>query len=633
MSDRLTHECGIALIRLLKPLEFYLAKYGTSVYGLQKMHLLLQKQHNRGQDGAGIAEVKLDLPPGKRYINRVRSNKSSPIQTLFNEVYDNLQKTTKENPKRLSDPGWLKNNAAFTGELFLGHLRYGTFGGHSLSSLHPMVRENNWKTRSLVLAGNFNMTNNSELFQTLVDIGQYPIETSDTVTVLEKIGHYLDEENERLYRSFKEEGFSKIETTGKIIQELDVLKILEKAAKRWDGGYVIGGLFGHGDSFIMRDPNGIRPAFYYMDDEVIVAASERPVIQTAFNVPVAEVKELDPGHALIIKKDGTVNLSRFAKKQTIKPCSFERIYFSRGTDKDIYQERKKLGAYLAPGILEEINYDFNKTVFSFIPNTASVAFQGLLDEIHDFNARLIQEEIVKSKTAISKDKLKKLFAFKPRVEAIAVKDAKLRTFITADTQRDDLVAHVYDVTYGIIKENEDTIVVIDDSIVRGTTLKKSIITMLDRLHPKKIIVASSAPQIRYPDCYGIDMARLNDFIAFKAAIALLKETQQDHIINDVYKKSKAQENLLKEEIINHVKEIYKPFTAQQISDKIGELVKAATVHAEVKIIYQSIENLHKAIPNHTGDWYFTGDYPTPGGNKVVNQSFINYIEGNNVRAY
>ncbi|MEE4258131.1 MAG: amidophosphoribosyltransferase [Bacteroidales bacterium] len=633
MSDRLTHECGIALIRLLKPLEFYLAKYGTSVYGLQKMHLLLQKQHNRGQDGAGIAEVKLDLSPGKRYINRVRSNKSSPIQSLFNEVYDNLQKTTKENPKRLSDPGWLKNNAAFTGELFLGHLRYGTFGGHSLSSLHPMVRENNWKTRSLVLAGNFNMTNNSELFQTLVDIGQYPIETSDTVTVLEKIGHYLDEENERLYRSFKEEGFSKIETTGKIIQELDVLKILEKAAKRWDGGYVIGGLFGHGDSFIMRDPNGIRPAFYYMDDEVIVAASERPVIQTAFNVPVAEVKELDPGHALIIKKDGTVNLSRFAKKQTIKPCSFERIYFSRGTDKDIYQERKKLGAYLAPGILEEINYDFNKTVFSFIPNTASVAFQGLLDEIHDFNARLIQEEIVKSKTAISKDKLKKLFAFKPRVEAIAVKDAKLRTFITADTQRDDLVAHVYDVTYGIIKENEDTIVVIDDSIVRGTTLKKSIITMLDRLHPKKIIVASSAPQIRYPDCYGIDMARLNDFIAFKAAIALLKESQQDHIINDVYKKSKAQENLLKEEIINHVKEIYKPFTAQQISDKIGELVKAATVHAEVKIIYQSIENLHKAIPNHTGDWYFTGDYPTPGGNKVVNQSFINYIEGNSGRAY
>ncbi len=633
MSDRVTHECGIALIRLLKPLEFYLAKYGTSVYGLQKLHLLLQKQHNRGQDGAGIAEVKFDLPPGKRYISRIRSNEDSPIKALFNEAYNNLQEATKDNSKRLYDPNWLKINAEFTGELFLGHLRYGTFGGNNLSSLHPMVRSNNWKTRSLVLAGNFNMTNNNELFQTLVDIGQYPVETSDTVTVLEKIGHYLDEENERLYRLFKEEGYSKIETTGKIIQELDVLKILQEASKRWDGGYVIGGLFGHGDSFIMRDPNGIRPAFYYMDDEIVVAASERPVIQTAFNIPVDDVKELEPGHALIVKKDGSITNSRFAKKQAVKPCSFERIYFSRGTDKDIYKERKKLGAYLAPTILEEINYDFDNTVFSFIPNTASVAFQGLLDEVRDFNADMIQEQIIKSKSNISKEHLQKLFSNKPRVEAIAVKDVKLRTFITADTQRDDLVAHVYDVTYGIIRENEDTIVVIDDSIVRGTTIKQSIITMLDRLHPKKIIIASSAPQIRYPDCYGIDMARLNDFIAFKAAIELLKDTQQDHIINDVYKKSKEQENFPKEEIINHVKAIYKPFTAQQISEKISELVKASTVQAEVKIIYQSIENLHKAIPKHTGDWYFTGDYPTPGGNKVVNQSFINYIEGNNVRAY
>lgn len=633
MSDRLTHECGIALIRLLKPLEFYLAKYGTSVYGLQKLHLLLQKQHNRGQDGAGIAEVKLDLPPGKRYISRIRSNEDSPIKALFNQVYNNLQEATKGNTKRLYDPNWLKLNAEFTGELFLGHLRYGTFGGNNLSSLHPMVRSNNWKTRSLVLAGNFNMTNNSELFQTLIDIGQYPVETSDTVTVLEKIGYYLDEENERLYRVFKEEGYSKIETTGKIIQELDVLKILQEASKRWDGGYVIGGLLGHGDSFIMRDPNGIRPAFYYMDDEIVVAASERPVIQTAFNVPVNDIKELEPGHALIVKKDGSIINSRFAKKRVVKPCSFERIYFSRGTDKDIYKERKKLGAYLAPTILEEINYDFDNTVFSFIPNTASVAFQGLLDEVHDFNANLIQEQIIKTKSSISKKHLQKLFSNKPRVEAIAVKDVKLRTFITADTQRDDLVAHVYDVTYGIIKENEDTIVVIDDSIVRGTTIKQSIIKMLDRLHPKKIIIASSAPQIRYPDCYGIDMARLNDFIAFKAAIELLKDTQQDHIINDVYKKSKEQENFPKEKIINYVKAIYKPFTAQQISGKISELVKASTVQAEVKIIYQSIENLHKAIPKHTGDWYFTGDYPTPGGNKVVNQSFINYIEGNNVRAY
>jgi len=633
MSDRLTHECGIALIRLLKPLEYYLAKYGTSFYGLQKMHLLLQKQHNRGQDGAGIAEVKLDLPPGYRYINRVRSNDNSPIKDLFNRVYNNLQEATKDNTKRLYDPSWLKLNAEFTGELFLGHLRYGTFGGNSISSLHPMVRVNNWKTKNLVLAGNFNMTNNSEMFQTLVDIGQYPVETSDTVTVLEKIGHYLDEENERLYRHFKEEGFSKTETTGKIIKELDVLEILRKSAKRWDGGYVIGGLFGHGDAFIMRDPNGIRPAFYYMDDEIVVAASERPVIQTALNVSVDEVKELEPGHALIVKKDGRVSVSGFSDKRPVKACSFERIYFSRGTDKDIYQERKRLGAYLAGSILEEINYNFDHTVFSFIPNTASVAFQGLLDEIHEFRARMIQEQIVKSTSVLSKKQLQKLFADKLRVEAIAVKDVKLRTFITEDVQRDDLVAHVYDVTYGIINENKDTIVVIDDSIVRGTTLKQSIITMLDRLHPKKIVIASSAPQIRYPDCYGIDMARLNDFIAFKAAIELLKDTQQDHIINDVYKKSKAQEHLPKEEITNYVKDIYKPFTAQQISDKISELVKASTVQADIKIIYQSIENLHKAIPHHTGDWYFTGDYPTPGGNKVVNQSFINYIEGNNARAY
>ena len=593
----------------------------------------MQKQHNRGQDGAGIAEVKLDLPPGHRYINRVRSNDNSPIKDLFNRIYNKLQETTKDNTKRLYDPSWLKLNAEFTGELFLGHLRYGTFGGNSLSSLHPMVRENNWKTKNLVLAGNFNMTNNSEMFQTLIDIGQYPVETSDTVTVLEKIGHYLDEENERLYRHFKEEGFSKIETTGKIIKELDVLEILKKSAKRWDGGYVIGGLFGHGDAFIIRDPNGIRPAFYYMDDEIVVAASERPVIQTALNVSVNDVKELEPGHALIVKKDGRVSVSGFSDKRPVKACSFERIYFSRGTDKDIYQERKRLGAYLTGSILEEINYDFNHTVFSFIPNTASVAFQGLLDEIHDFRARMIQEQIVKSKSDLSKKQLQKLFVNKLRVEAIAVKDVKLRTFITEDVQRDDLVAHVYDVTYGIISEHEDTIVVIDDSIVRGTTIKQSIITMLDRLHPRKIIIASSAPQIRYPDCYGIDMARLNDFIAFKAAIALLKETQQDHIINDVYKKSKAQEYLPKEEIINYVKDIYEPFAAQQISDKISELVKTSTVQADVKIIYQSIENLHKAIPHHTGDWYFTGDYPTPGGNKVVNQSFINYIEGNSARAY
>ncbi len=633
MSDKVNHECGIALIRLLKPLEYYLAKYGTSLYGLQKLHLLLQKQHNRGQDGAGIAEVKFDLPPGNRYISRIRSNANSPIEDLFNKAYEGIQDVVNDNENRIHDVNWLKTHADFTGELFLGHLRYGTFGGNSLSNLHPMIRSNNWKTKSIVLAGNFNMTNNTELFQTLVDLGQYPVETSDTVTVLEKIGHFLDEENEKIYQSFKEKGFSKLETTRHIIHELDVLKILNESAKRWDGGYVIGGLLGHGDAFVMRDPVGIRPAFYYHDEEIVVAASERPVIQTTLNLQYDEVKELEPGHAMIVKKNGDVNIDRFTDPLPKKSCSFERIYFSRGTDKDIYIERKKLGSSLSKAILEEIDYDIENTVFSYIPNTASVAFQGLVDRISEFTSNQMAEVIIKAKSTITKKKLEKMFSIKPRVESIAVKDVKLRTFITSDTQRDDLVAHVYDVTYGIIRRGIDTLVVIDDSIVRGTTLRQSIIRMLDRLGPTKIIVGSSAPQIRYPDCYGIDMAKLNDFVAFKAAIALLKETQQEHIINEVYRKSKEQENLPKEEIINYVKEIYKPFSAIQISNKIAELVTAFDINAEVKIIYQTIEDLHAAIPHHTGDWYFTGDYPTPGGNKVVNQSFINYIEGKNTRAY
>jgi len=633
MSERINHECGIALVRLLKPLNYYLAKYGTSIYGLQKLHLLMQKQHNRGQDGAGIAGIKLDLPPGQRYINRLRSNSSTPIQDIFNEVYDELQEASLKNSKRLNDVNWLKSNVKFTGELFLGHLRYGTFGGNTVQHLHPLVRSNNWKTRNLVLAGNFNMTNNAELFETLVELGQYPVETSDTVTVLEKIGHFLDEENERLYQEFKEKGLSKIETTQQIIEEIDVLKILNDSAKRWDGGYVISGMLGHGDSFVMRDPSGIRPAFYYADDEIVVAASERPVIQTALHVPAHSVKELDPGHALIIKKNGEYSLERFVEPQPIKACSFERIYFSRGSDKDIYQERKNLGKLLTPTILQEINYDLKNTVFSYIPNTASVAFQGMVEQLNDFSEKFIQEKILNAKEKISQERLAVIFSQRPRIETIAVKDAKLRTFITADTQRNDLVGHVYDVTYGVVKNNTDTLVVLDDSIVRGTTLKQSIIRILDRLHPKKIIIASSAPQIRYPDCYGIDMARLNDFVAFKAAIALLKETKQEGIINSVYNKSKAQQKLPKEEIVNYVKEIYKPFTAEQISDKIAQLVKDKSVKAEVRVIYQSIESLHEAIPNHTGDWYFTGDYPTPGGNKVVNQSFINYIEGRNARAY
>lgn len=594
---------------------------------------MLQKQHNRGQDGAGIAEVKFDLPPGNRYISRIRSNASSPIEDLFNKAYDQIEDVVKDNRNRVNDVNWLKRNADFTGELFLGHLRYGTFGGNSLSNLHPMIRANNWKTKSIVLAGNFNMTNNNELFQTLVDLGQYPVETSDTVTVLEKIGHFLDDENERIYQTFKEKGFSKVETTQHIINELDVLEILKESAKRWDGGYVIGGLLGHGDAFVIRDPAGIRPAFYYQDDEIVIAASERPVIQTTLNLQYDEVKELEPGHAMIIKKNGSVSFDRFTAPLPKKACSFERIYFSRGTDKDIYRERKKLGRLLGKQILEEINYNIEDTVFSFIPNTASVAFGGLVDKMHDSTAKKMSDEIMKDKNTLTKEQIDKIFSIKPRVETLAVKDVKLRTFITSDTQRNDLVAHVYDVTYGVIKRGKDTLVVLDDSIVRGTTLKQSIIRMLDRLGPKKIIIASSAPQIRYPDCYGIDMAKLNDFVAFKAAIELLKETQQEHIINEVYRKSKEQQNLPKEQIVNYVKEIYRPFTAEQISNKIATLVTAFDIDAEVKIIYQSIENLHTAIPHHTGDWYFTGDYPTPGGNKVVNQSFINYIEGKNTRAY
>ncbi len=633
MSEQIKHECGIAMIRLLKPLEYYLGKYGTAIYGLQKLHLLMQKQHNRGQDGAGMACVKFDLPPGKKYIDRVRSNNVTPIKDIFNSVYKKLSQVNEENPKRLKDVNWLKNNEGFTGELFLGHLRYGTYGGNSIENLHPLVRSNNWKTKNLVLAGNFNMTNNDELFETLVELGQYPVETSDTVTVLEKIGHFLDEENERLYRAFRQQGYSKREITAMIANNIELLPVLSDSAKRWDGGYVIGGLLGHGDAFAMRDPAGIRPAFYYADDEIVVVASERPVIQTTLNVKIEKIHEIEPGHALIIKKNGEIINERFIDPMPLKACSFERIYFSRGTDKDIYRERKALGELLTPAILEEINYDLKNTVFSFIPNTASVAFQGMIDKINKHTVEQITKNILNRDKPVSRDELDEILQYRPRVDTIAVKDVKLRTFITQDNQRDDLVGYVYDVTYGVVKEHEDTLVVLDDSIVRGTTLKQSIIRILDRLGPKKIIIASSAPQIRYPDCYGIDMARLNDFVAFKAAIMLLKENQMEEVINRVYKKCKTQQHLPKEQIINYVKEIYKPFTAQQISAKIAQIVTAPDINAEVQVIYQSIEDLHRAIPNHSGDWYFTGNYPTPGGNKVVNQSFINYIEGRNERAY
>ena len=633
MSDFIHHECGIALVRLLKPIEYYLAKYGTAFYGLNKLHLLMEKQHNRGQDGAGVAAIKFDLEPGNRFIHRLRSRDQSPIQDIFSKIGEKLKDIEDRNPQNLLDVPWLKQNMDFLGELYLGHLRYGTFGKNSVRSLHPFVRENNWLTKNLVVAGNFNLTNVDELFNKLIDLGQYPIETSDTITILEKIGHFLDEENEELYWKFREQGYKKREITFQIAKQLNIQKILRKSAKYWDGGYVIAGLFGHGDAFVMRDPSGIRPAFYYQNDEIVVATSERPVIQTVLNVSIDSVKELKPGHALIIRKDGRVGEKEFTKPLEKRSCSFERIYFSRGTDKDIYQERKKLGKFLAPGILKAIDYDLENTVFSYIPNTAIDAYYGLIEEIGRYCNKIKADRIVKAGKNLSRAKIEEILNLQPRAEKVAVKDIKLRTFITQDSQRDDLAAHVYDITWGSIRPGIDNLVVLDDSIVRGTTLKQSIIRILSRLGPKKIIIASSAPQIRYPDCYGIDMAKIADFIAFKAAVALLKETRKEVIINSVYNKAKSQQSLPKEKIVNYVREIYAPFKPEQIAAKVAQLVTPSECSAKVEIVYQTIDDLHKACPGHTGDWYFTGDYPTPGGNKVVNRAFLNYIEGRDVRAY
>ncbi len=633
MSDFIHHECGIALVRLLKPLEFYLSKYGTAFYGLNRLHLLMQKQHNRGQDGAGIASLKLGMEPGRRYISRIRSNADSPIKEIFSKIGTELKEIEEKYPQRLTDTDWLKNNLDSYGELYLGHLRYGTYGKNTLLNIHPFIRENNWKTRNLVLAGNFNLTNMDELFERLIDLGQDPVETSDTVTILEKIGHFLDEENEVLFRKFNKQGLSNREISTEIAKHLDVARILGQAAKTWDGGYVIAGFFGHGDSFVMRDPSGIRPAFYYSDNEIAVVTSERPVIQTTLNVEAEQIKELKPGHAIIIKQDGTVKEEKFTKPLERRSCSFERIYFSRGTDKDIYRERKNLGKFLAPAILKAVDYDIENTVFSYIPNTAVDAYYGLTEEIDEFCTRVKKEKILGLAKTPTAEELDRIMQLKPRVEKVAVKDVKLRTFITQDSHRDDLAAHVYDITYGSIRKGIDNLVVLDDSIVRGTTLKQSIIRILDRLGPKKIVIASSAPQIRYPDCYGIDMAKLNDFIAFKATVELLKDTRQDHLLNEVYNKCKQQLQLPAEEMINHVKEIYEPFTPERIAEKIAELVTPPGNKANLQIVYQSIESLHAACPGHTGDWYFTGNYPTPGGNKVVTRAFINYIEGRNVRAY
>ncbi|MEE4196293.1 MAG: amidophosphoribosyltransferase [Bacteroidales bacterium] len=633
MSDQIKHECGIALIRLLKPLEYYQAKYGSWMYGLQKLYLLMEKQHNRGQDGAGLATLKFDLTPGKKYIHRFRSNGESPIKEVFAEVNSHHEIIEEKKPELLKDPVWAKENLPSAAELYFGHLRYGTFGGDDIEFVQPIMRENNWKSRNLIMAGNFNMTNVDELFQVLIDLGQHPKEYSDTVTVLEKVGHFLDEANQYLFRQYKNEGISNKEISPLIARNLDLGKVLQEASKDWDGGYTIGGMIGHGDAFVMRDPWGIRPGFYYQDEEIVVVASERPVIQTVMNVDAASIKEITPGGALIIKRDGRVLNEEIRVPQKRSSCSFERIYFSRGSDQAIYQERKQLGRLLVPQILQAIGHDLENTVFSFIPNTAETAFYGMVDELKNHLLQQQRDEILNQGSNLNEQTYDQIMSKKVRVEKIAIKDIKLRTFIAQDKGRNDLVGHVYDITYGTVRENIDNLVIIDDSIVRGTTLRESILRILDRLKPKKIIVVSSSPQIRYPDCYGIDMAKLGDFVAFRAAIALLKESGREHIINEVYKKSKAQENLPKEQIVNYVKEIYKPFTPEEISAKIAEMLKAKNLHADVDIVFQTIENLHAACPNDNGDWYFTGKYPTPGGNKVVNKSFIHFIEGKNLRAY
>ena len=633
MSDPIKHECGIALVRLKKPLQFYLDKYGTPYYGLSKLHLLMEKQSNRGQDGAGVANIKFDMQAGQRYISRQRSVNAKPTQDIFDYIYSRFKTIEEEDPKKLKDVQYLKENVGFSGELFLGHLRYGTFGRNSIESCHPFLRQNNWITRNLVVAGNFNLTNVDELFDVLVEIGQHPKEKSDTVTVMEKIGHFLDEENDKMYKQLDAQGYSKTDIYSKIAQNLNIERILKSASHDWDGGYAMAGLFGHGDAFVLRDPSGIRPAYWFENDEVCVVASERPVIQTAFNISFEEIHELKPGHALIIKKDGLVTEKKINEPRELKSCSFERIYFSRGNDKEIYEERKQLGKLIVPQVLDSIQFDLENTVFSFIPNTAETSFYGLVKGLEMYLNELKFKELSAIQGKPTEAELKAILKKRARVEKIVIKDAKLRTFITQDDQRDEMVSSVYDITYGSVKKGKDTLVVIDDSIVRGTTLKQSVLNILDRLGPKKIVIVSSAPQIRFPDCYGIDMAKMGDFIAFEAAITLLKETNRAHIIDEVYRKCAEQAKLPKEQIKNYVKEIYAPFDNQEVSDKIAQLLTPDTINAEVAIIYQSVENLHIACPDDLGDWYFTGNYPTPGGNKVVNKAFMNYVEGKNERAY
>lgn len=632
MSDAIKHECGIALLRLKKPLDFYKEKYGSAFYGIQKMYLLMEKQHNRGQDGAGFASIKFDVDPGERYISRVRSNKAQPIQDIFAQINERINEELENHPEYQDNVQLQKDHIPYIGELFLGHVRYGTFGKNSIESVHPFLRQNNWMHRNLIVAGNFNMTNVTELFNSLIELGQHPKEMADTVTVMEKIGHFLDDEVTDLYQECKNNGLSKREASPVIAEKLDIAKILKRASKGWDGGYAMAGLLGHGDSFVFRDPAGIRPAYFYEDDEIVVVASERPVIQTTFNVPFEKVQELQPGNALIIKKNGNVSEQEIITPTVKKACSFERIYFSRGSDAEIYQERKELGKLILPAVLDAIDNDTDNTVFSFIPNTAETSFYGMVEAANDFLNQRKNQFILDNRKTLTKEKLEEILSVKIRTEKIAIKDAKLRTFITEDSSRDDLVAHVYDVTYGVIKPT-DNLVIIDDSIVRGTTLKKSILKMMDRLNPKRIVVVSSAPQIRYPDCYGIDMAKLEGLVAFQAAIELLKERNQYHVVDEVYKKCKSQEKLKDADVVNFVNEIYAPFSDTEISNKIAELLHPGDIKAEVKIIFQTVDDLHIACPKNLGDWYFTGDYPTPGGNRVVNKAFMNFYEGKDARAY
>ena len=628
MSDTIKHECGIALIRLLKPLEFYKEKYGSAFYGINKMYLMLEKQHNRGQDGAGLASIKLDMEPGERYISRVRSNAHQPVQDIFSQINERINKGFKANPALKEDVTLQKRELPYIGEVIMGHVRYGTFGKNSIENVHPFLRENNWIYRNLIMAGNFNMTNVNELFQNLVRLGQHPKDKTDTVIVMEGIGHFLDDEVEELYRKLKEQGYSKREASPFIAEQLDIERILKRASKYWDGGYAMEGMFGHGDAFVLRDPAGIRPAFYYQDEEVVVVASERPAIQTVFNVKYENIQELPPGNAIIIKKSGAVAIKEIVPATVRKACSFERIYFSRGNDQDIYRERKMLGRLLYPHVAQAIGNNLKDTVFAYIPNTAETAYLGLIEETeHQLNLQKAKQLAVADKAEYPT-----ILSQKVRTEKVAIKDVKLRTFITEDSSRDDLVAHVYDITYGSVQKG-DALVIIDDSIVRGTTLKKSILSILSRLEPKKIVIVSSAPQIRYPDCYGIDMARLEDLVAFQAALALHKERGTYDLIEAVYKKCLSQVNLTDDKVVNYVKEIYAPFSNEEISGKIRDLLLPKDFASEVEVIFQTVENLHRACPENLGDWYFTGNYPTNGGNRVVNRAFINFYEGNKERAY